>query len=121
MTDQPIVVWTEIPVSNMKAAVAFYNSVFGYDMHIDESGPTPIAIFGNAMNTVGGHIYTGKPTGGQGATVHLAVPGKLEGAVQRCRDGGGTIVSDPATIPPGRFVYARDPDGNSIGLFEPAA
>ena len=31
-----------------------------------------------------------------------------------------TIVR-PLDIPYGRFVYIEDPDGNSIGLFEPKA
>ena len=36
-------------------------------------------------------------------------------------DAGGTVLPmPPVTIPPGRFVYATDLDGNSFGLFEPA-
>ncbi len=121
MDTQPIVVWSEIPVSDMKKAVAFYNAVFDWQMTIDESGPNPMAILGNAMDTVGGHLYPGKPAAGNGPTVHLAIPGRLEDAAIRCRKAGGSVVGEVITIPPGRFVYAKDPDGNSIGLFEPAA
>lgn len=121
MQPQPIVVWSEIPVSDMKTAVAFYNAVFDWQMTIDESGPNPMAILGGDMETAGGHLYPGKPAAsGNGPTVHIAVRGRLEDAAIRCRTAGGTVHGDIVTIPPGRFVYATDPDGNSIGLFEPA-
>lgn len=121
MTEQPIVVWSEIPVSDIRKGVAFYNAVFGWTMAIDASGPNPMAIFDGRMNTVGGHLYPGRPAAGNGPTVHLAVPDRLEDAAIRCREAGGTLIGDIVTIPPGRFHYATDPDGNSIGLFEPAA
>ncbi|WP_323784073.1 VOC family protein [Thalassovita sp.] len=122
MTQKPIVVWSEIPVSDMQNSMVFYQTVFGYDMSLDETGPNPIAVLGNAMGTVGGHLYPGNPAQtGQGPTLHLAVPGKLEDAATRCARAGGTVLSEPIAIPPGRFVYVRDPDGNSLGLFEPAA
>ncbi|MEZ5778993.1 MAG: VOC family protein [Paracoccaceae bacterium] len=121
MTDQPIVVWSEIPVSDMKKAVAFYNAVFDWQMTIDESGPNPMATLGGNLETTGGHLYPGKPASGNGPTVHIAIGGRLEDAAIRCRKAGGTVIGDPITIPPGRFVYATDPDGNSIGIFEPKA
>ena len=121
MQTQPIVVWSEIPVSDMNKAVAFYNATFDWKMTIDESGPNPMATLGGNMDTTGGHLYPGKPASGTGPTVHIAVPDRLEDAVIRCRKAGGTVIGDIVTIPPGRFVYANDPDGNSIGLFEPKA
>ena len=120
MSAQSIVVWSEIPVSDMKKAVAFYNEVFDWQMTIDESGPNPMAILGGNMDTAGGHLYPGTPASGNGPTVHIAVSDRLEDATIRCRKAGGTVIGDIVTIPPGRFVYANDPDGNSIGLFEPA-
>ena len=42
----------------------------------------------------------------------------VEQAMAACTKGGGAVVSPVITIPPGRFCYATDPDGNSIGLFE---
>lgn len=118
------VLWTEIPVADMDQAMAFYRTVFDYDMTVDSSGPNPMAIFPNkdAKNGGFGHIYPGTPAGdGQGPTIHLAVPDKLEKAMERVGQAGGKVLSPAITIPPGRFAYALDPDGNSIGLFEPAA
>ncbi len=121
---QNTLVWVEIPVTDMEKSIAFYNTVFGFDMTIDNSGPNPMATIPNkdAMGGVGGHIYPGKPASdGQGSTPHLAVPGKLEDAMERCTKAGGQMRSPIVTIPPGRFAYAQDLDGNSIGLFEVAS
>lgn len=121
MQTRPVVVWSEIPVSDMKKAVAFYNAVFDWQMVIDESGPNPMAILGGNMETTGGHLYPGRPAKGNGPTVHIAVKDRLEDALIRCRTAGGAVLGEIVTIPPGRFAYATDPDGNSIGLFEPKA
>ncbi len=120
MTTKPVVVWSEIPVSDMNKAVAFYNATFDWQMTIDESGPNPMAILGGRMDDAGGHLYPGKPASDGGPTVHIVVPDRLEDAAIRCRKAGGEVIGEIVTIPPGRFVYAKDPDGNSIGLFEPA-
>ncbi|WP_424944271.1 VOC family protein [Aliiroseovarius crassostreae] len=115
----PVVCWAEIPVADLDKAIAFYNAVFKWTMTIDNTGPNPISILGGAMDTTSGHLYPGTPaTDGNGPTVHIVVPDKLEDAAARCTDAGGTVLCDPIEIPPGRFVYATDPDGNSIGLFE---
>lgn len=115
-------VWTEIPVSDMDAAIAFYSKVFGWQMQVDNSGPNPMANFGADMQAVAGHLYPGKPAPhGDGPTIHLAVPDTLEAAIERCNAAGGNVISPAIEIPPGRFAYATDPDGNSLGLFEPKA
>ncbi|MEM6825836.1 MAG: VOC family protein [Pseudomonadota bacterium] len=116
---KPILVWSEIPVTDMDRALAFYNSVFGWQMTIDESGPNPMATLGGDLETIGGHLYPGTPASDNGPTVHIAVPGKLEDHVARVGPAGGEVVSPAIEIPPGRFAYIKDPDGNSIGLFEP--
>lgn len=121
MTSRPVLVWCEIPVTDMEKASAFYTKVFGYEMVIDNDGPNPMANLNNDENTVAGHLYPGEPAPDGGNTVHLALNDKLEDGIQRCKDAGGKVVSPIIQIPPGRFAYAKDLDGNSIGLFEPAA
>lgn len=116
------VVWTEIPVLDLDRGIAFYKEVFGHALDRDDSGPNPMAMFSTSdpVNGVAGHLYPGKPAqGGNGPTVHLQVPDSLEASAERCERAGGTILSEPIGIPAGRFQYATDPDGNSIGLFEP--
>jgi hypothetical protein len=117
-------VWIEIPVTDMDKAIAFYTKVFGYDLKVDNSGPNPMAVFAPAdiASGVGGHIYPGKPAAkGTGSTSHMIVPDTLDAAKARVIEAGGTIELDGYVVemPFGDFCYATDPDGNSIGLFEP--
>ncbi len=118
-TPENFTVWAEIPVTDIDRAISFYNKVFNTDLKKDESGPNPMAMFPTATpGGVAGHLYTGKPAPeGSGPTVHLASPDKLEDALDRVKEAGGHVVSEPISIPAGRFAYCLDPDGNSIGLF----
>ena len=121
MTDSPAntLVWGEVPVRDIDRAMAFYSAVFQFDLTRDDSGPNPMAMFPNNPGCAAGHLYPGKPAApGTGPTLHLGVPDTLEQAAKRCEEAGGTIKSDPIPLPMGRFQYALDPDGNSIGLFE---
>ncbi|MDX8347171.1 VOC family protein [Cognatiyoonia sp. IB215446] len=118
MAARNIMVWGEIPVTDMEKAVAFYNEVFGYEMTIDNSGPNPMAMLGGVMETAGAHLYPGTPAKDGGNTIHIDLPDTLEAGIERCKAAGGEVVSPPISIPSGRFVYAKDLDGNSIGLYE---
>ena len=117
------VVWTEIPVTDLAAAQTFYETVLDTRMQLNTSGPAPMVDFktDSAANGVAGHLLQGTPAPrGTGPTIHLAIPGRVEDAMARCQAAGGTVTSPVIKIPPGRFAYAQDPDGNRIGLFEPA-
>jgi predicted enzyme related to lactoylglutathione lyase len=112
-------VWFEIPVTDIARAKAFYGAVLQTELKDDNTGPNPMSLF-PTMNglSVGGHLYPGKPAkGGAGNTIHLAAPEPLEDSLERWKKNGGKVVSEIITIPPGRFAYCEDPDGNSIGLF----
>jgi hypothetical protein len=74
----------------------------------------------DASRGVSGHLYPGTPSE-NGPTIHLVVPDTLEAARSRLTAAGGTAISPDIEIPAGRFFYARDPDGNSIGLFQMAS
>ena len=117
------VVWAEIPVTDLAAGRRFYEAVFDWSMSLVEDGPNSMAFFlpTDSATAVAGHLYPGTPAKDGGPTIHLQVPGALEEAVARVREAGGQVLDrPPVTIPAGRFAYALDPDGNSIGLFEAA-
>ena len=119
---QTVAVWFEIPVSNLDRAVAFYNKILDQEMVIDHSmGPNPIAMFAydDADGTgTGGHVYPGNHSE-NGPTVHLSAPVSLADMRERIFDAGGKVESDDIPLPSGAFFYARDLDGNSIGLYRP--
>ena len=50
-------------------------------------------------------------------TAHLAVADDLEAAMTRVMTGGGEVVSGVVDIPVGSFFYAKDTEGNSLGIF----
>jgi predicted enzyme related to lactoylglutathione lyase len=118
-TPQNFTVWTDIPVTDLDRAIAFYGKVFDTELKKDTTGPNPLATFPTAdRQSVAGHLYPGKPApDGTGPTIHLACPDRLEDALARVEEAGGRVLSDVITIPPGRFAYCQDPDGNSIGIF----
>ncbi|WP_188478988.1 VOC family protein [Primorskyibacter flagellatus] len=122
MTDRATTVWTEIPVTDIDRAIAFYGTVFDWTLNRDDSGPNPVANFSGNMSGVHGHLYPGRPAApGTGPTIHLAVPDTLAATTDRLKVAGGKVVAGPISIPVGNFTYCEDPDGNSIGLFEMAA
>ena len=112
--------WAEMPVTDMERSVQFYNMVFDFDMEIVDAGPNLLAMFPNKDAAgICGHLYPGTPAkDGQGPTVHFVVPDDLVATMDRCVNAGGKVLSDVIAIPAGRFAYAQDIDGNSLGLFE---
>ena len=113
------VCWTEIPVIDLEKGKAFYDAVLQIDMKITDGGPNKIADFPTAdEGGVAGHLYPGKPAPkGTGNTIHLTVTDPLEVVMERVTKAGGEVLSPAITIPPGKFFYAHDIDGNSIGFF----
>jgi predicted enzyme related to lactoylglutathione lyase len=116
---QDTCVWFEIPVGDLDRARRFYAALMKRDLTVSEGGPNPMVWFAPMDQPgVGGHLYPGKPAApGTGPPVHLAAPDGLDACMERIRKHGGEVVSEVIEIPGGRFFYATDPDGNSIGLF----
>lgn len=122
---QPIVVWKEIPVTDLQKSTDFYGKVFGWNMQITNMGPNEVATF-NALtdadpNSVARHLYPGTPAARSGSTIHTAVLETVEDAAKRCVAAGGQVMGPVIDIPQGRFQYATDLDGNSIALIETQA
>ncbi|WP_108812406.1 VOC family protein [Sphingorhabdus sp. Alg231-15] len=113
-------VWTEIPVTNLERASNFYETLLEAPLTKNEAGPQPIMMLPyEGENASSGHLYEGKPaTEGDGITAHLAVDGYLDDAMKRVKKGGGEVVSEVILIPAGSFFYAKDTEGNSLGIFK---
>ncbi|MCP4081845.1 MAG: VOC family protein [Planctomycetaceae bacterium] len=113
-------VWFEIPVADLDKARDFYQQVMQVNLIPQEAGPNKILIFPVAdMETgISGHLYQGKPGNDNGPTIHLGAPAPLEDSLKRVVEAGGSVISDEIEIPGGRFVYCKDPDGNSISLYQ---
>lgn len=112
--------WFELPAENYERAIGFYETVLKTKLQrFTENVPNPYAMFPTADGMgVSGHIYPGKPARGAGPTVHLVVPDSLEATLERVFDAGGEVMHGVIEIPAGRFAYATDTEGNSVGFFE---
>lgn len=118
-THQHAICWTEIPVLDLEKGKAFYDAVLKIDMKITDGGPNKIADFPTTDESgVAGHLYPGNPAPkGTGSTIHLTTNDPLEDVMVRVTKAGGEVLSPAIEIPPGKFFYAHDIDGNSIGFF----
>ena len=88
---QNFVVWTEIPIRDLDAGMAFYSAVTGGRLEKQTMGPNETAVFQTETPAQGvaGHLYVGKPAGdGSGPTSHLMVAGTLEEAMARLAELG---------------------------------
>ncbi len=118
---QHFTAWAEIPVRDLDRGVAFYAAVTGGILEKVEMGGDPVAYFVTEETTqnVSANLFVGEPgDGNSGPTIFLAIPDRIEDALDRVWQTGGRIASDVIEIPPGRVAYANDPDGNRFGLFE---
>jgi len=113
-------VWAEIPVTDMSRAKKFYETLLQEPLQLNEDGPNPMAMLPYPGGVgAAGHLYPGVPAKrGEGITAHLAVTDELDVAMDLVRKGGGEVVSDVEIIPAGKFFYAIDTEGNSVGVFK---
>ncbi|MEO9469762.1 VOC family protein [Parasphingorhabdus sp.] len=113
-------VWTEIPATDLQRASQFYEALLEAPLVKNDAGPQTIMMLPYEGDTSSsGHLYEGKPaTQGDGITAHLAVDGYLDDAMKRVTNAGGEVVSDVIQIPAGSFFYAKDTEGNSLGIFK---
>ena len=117
-TTRDRLVWVEIPATDLDRAKTFYEAVLKADLIENNDGPQTMHMIPRANGAMCGHLYAGKPaTQGDGITAHLAVQGELPDAMDRVRAGGGEVVSETIALPSGAFFYAKDTEGNSLGIF----
>jgi len=113
------IVFTEIPAADPERACKFYETLLQGPLTRNDNGPNPIWMFPHAEGGhAAGHVYPGQPAkDGGGMTAHFAVTDTLSDAMDRVRQGGGEVVSGVIDIPIGSFFYAKDSEGNSLGMF----
>ncbi len=122
-TPNHFTVWAEIPVRDLDKGIAFYAAATGGTLDKVEMGGEAVAVFRVAERGAGvsANLFVGEPgASDRGPVIYLAAEGTLEDAMERTKAAGGRVLSDAVTIPPGRYFYAADPDGNRFGIFERA-
>jgi predicted enzyme related to lactoylglutathione lyase len=115
-------------VDDVSASIAFYTSMFGFEVLNDFSpafadvrrGNLRLLLSGPA-SSAGRPMADGSvPSPGGWNRIHLIVD-DIESEVARVRDAGGTFRNDVVAGPGGSQVLVLDPSGNVIELFQPAS
>jgi predicted enzyme related to lactoylglutathione lyase len=119
----------EIPADDVARAKAFYGSVFGWDMHDYEIGggtytiaqtvPVDERQVPTEPGAINGGLMARSPD-----TPHPVITIQVDAideALKKIEAAGGAVVTPRTEVPNmGWFAYFRDPEGNTMGLWETA-
>ena len=99
----------------------YYTKLFGWEFQLWEGGPDyGLLAPGAEKNAIGGGIGACPPEGGPYVTVYVQVA-DANAALDQAVRLGGRVVLPPTPIPGvGTNALFHDPEGNLIGLFQPA-
>ena len=121
------VVHFEIPVEDLDRAKAFYGVIFGWQLDdvpgMDYTMVRTVPVDEQQMPTVpgainGGMMQRSPQTPSPVLTIDVD---SVQEALEKVEAGGGSVVQPRTEIPGmGAFAYFKDPEGNTLGLFESA-
>lgn len=117
------ITWFEIGTVNLAKATAFYETVLGHNMRLENMGPSEGAVFAydEAAGGQGGALMcspTAPKPGAAGTLIYLDASPSLDAALARVTKAGGQIAVPRQALPPGMgfFAHITDLDGNRVGL-----
>ncbi len=124
------VVHFEVPAKDLKRAKSFYSQVFGWKLNdvAMEGGEPYVLAMTTELDEKGNPVRPGGINGGMmklekpftGPSITLEV-GDIKAALKAVEKHGGKTVTERMPIGQMGFAaYFRDPEGNLMGLFEPA-
>jgi uncharacterized protein len=118
--DSNAINWFEIPVSNFDKAKKFYESIFGFTMHVNEMAGFMMGFFPAYKGKVSGAIVSGNGyvPSKDGAKLYLNCNPDLSMVLDKVEAAGGKIVAPKTMIGPdlGYYAFILDSEGNTIGL-----
>lgn len=124
-----IIVWTDIPVTDLERASAFYAHVLGMpvvqipDMEgIALPMPPQPEDGGPGEMVVAFDLYkVDTHPGDGGPTVYLGSGGDIDAMAARVTEAGGEVLQEKRFMGPmvGWIVFFRDTEGNRIGIQQP--
>jgi uncharacterized protein len=117
------IVWSEIPVTDMKKAAALYEATLGVKLELSDFGGVPHAVFPYSDNTVSGALVVdAKRKRGAGTTIYLATTDGVASSLARAVEAGAKVVQPMTSIAPhGSIALIEDFDGNVVGLHQEQA
>ncbi|TMH69532.1 MAG: VOC family protein [Betaproteobacteria bacterium] len=114
------VVWSEIAVSDLKRATAFYEKLLDGKLKPEAFGPFRIACFPYAADGVGGCLVHGEgyEPSAKGTVTYLAATPGIDAALERARSLGAKVLLPKTALPAnqGFIAHIADCEGNRVGL-----
>lgn len=112
--------WFEIPVHDLERAKQFYETVFGFQLSLNEMGPMKMAWFpmtqegsGAAGTLMKSEGYTPSHAG---TLVYFSVT-DIEGTLAKVNaNGGKTLMPKTGIGEHGHIAHFQDCEGNRVGL-----
>jgi len=121
-TPQNAVAWFEIPSSDFKRAVNFYDTILDTRLRVEKFGAEAIdiAVFPASEAGAAGciiHDERYRPNA-DGAVVYLSSAPAMDAILARVQPAGGTVLRGKTALPPGMgyFAHIGDTEGNRVGL-----
>lgn len=116
--------WFEIPVTDMDRAKTFYETIFSFDVSINQVGNETMGWFPfdpKAPGATGSLIQNENYTPShQGSLVYFSVP-EINDVLAKVEGAGGKIVNPKFSIGPHGFSgHFEDSEGNRVGLHQGA-
>src|SRR5258708_33511071 len=112
--------WVEIPVTNMKRAIAFYSKILGTEFTEVELGPVQYALFPSSDRFNCGALAKGEyyTPSADGVTIYLDGGKDLNNILSKVSEGGGTVIMEKIFLSKeaGFIGMFLDTEGNKIGL-----
>ena len=111
-------VWFDIPVADLERAVAFYRAVLAIEVFVEEAQGFTFGVLEHEDGN--GGCLVPKPddvASDRGILVYLNVDGRIQDAVTKVTENGGTLVEPTHSIGPHGFrALVLDSEGNRIAL-----
>jgi uncharacterized protein len=111
--------WTDIPVTDLKRAIAFYSVVLDTEVTKQSAPGFEFGLLPHENENVSGCLYVAEDNqpSETGPLVYLSVEGRLDAAVEVARSRGGKVLKEKEPIGPYGFrAIILDSEGNRIAL-----
>jgi uncharacterized protein len=120
-----VVVWADIPVTDIDRARKFYAHVLGAPVEL-MPGATQVAVLGSPQGMspmdVSADLVQDQqaPSTTYGTTIYLGSNGDIDGMLARVTEAGGKILAAKQLMSDiGWIAYIKDSEGNRIGIHQP--
>src|SRR5256885_13624661 len=106
------VVWSEIAVSDLRRATAFYEKLLDGKLKAENFGPYELALFPHAADGIGGCLMKGEgyEPSGKGTVTYLAAEPGIGAALKRATAAGAKVLMAKVALPgnPGYIAPVSD-------------